>query len=332
MPSNPTHLYPGLSTWKNQVGATVLRLDFTADPEKNAGEKIWVPELNMDLSPWAYGEFKKIGNAGLFKQEYLVDGSATQGQLIYHLDEEATLEDSFPIPEEWTRYYGLDPHPAVAHAHLWCAVDPWGDRWYYRELWPSKVCFRYEGANLVGKAGSCPEDDFRFTIREHVQTVKYLEFGENPQNRDANGRKFDEPIYDRVIDYAARAFGKGTNDDPDQPNFQQRYEKWMLEEGLDTPRFKDAKKDHEVGYEIVNAGLRPREVMGADGKYHKKSKIHIFKDRCPELIYQLKNVRRQQLTAEQAAKQDPTGKVIAVRNHMVDILRYLECSPLDFVR
>src|SRR6266478_1788775 len=52
--------------------------------------------------------------------------------------EDATLEPSFPIPQGRTRCYGLDPHPVVPHASLYCPVDPWGDAWGYHEL-PSRV-------------------------------------------------------------------------------------------------------------------------------------------------------------------------------------------------
>jgi hypothetical protein len=87
-----------------------------------------------------------------------------------------------------------------------------------------------------------------------------------------------------------------------------------------------------VGFEIVNSGLRPRMVMGNDGEPRKRSTIHIFKDRCPELIYQLKNNRRQQLTATQAQTKDPTGKAVPVRTHMTDNLRYLEMANPVYIR
>lgn len=66
-------------------------------------------------------------------------------------------------------------------------------------------------------------DDNRYRIRHYVETIYYLESLENPQN-EYKGERFDEHIYEREIDFAARAFGKGTSDDPEQPNFQQRFE------------------------------------------------------------------------------------------------------------
>ena len=121
-------------------------------------------------------------------------------------------------------------------------MDPWGDLWIYRELWPSRA---------YGKPGPCPADDNRYRIRHYVETIYYLESKENPQN-EYKGERFDEAIYEREIDYAVRAFGKGTSDDPEQPNFQQRFEQKARElaEELDVDwdlRFKDAKKDRGVG-------------------------------------------------------------------------------------
>jgi hypothetical protein len=196
--------HPGMQAWTNENGIRVMQLHYSADETKGAGEKIHVPDLNMDLSPWAYGQYQSMTDKAMYRQEYEIDFSAKLGTLLYQLVEEATLEPSFPIPHSWTRYYALDPHPVVPHASLWLAVDEWGDGWIYRELWPSRI---------YGKPGNVPEDDNRYTIREYVETVLWLESAENN-----NGK--EEKIAKRVIDYAARAFGKGTSDDGEQPNFQ----------------------------------------------------------------------------------------------------------------
>lgn len=325
--------YPGISVRTNEHGTTILSLLYEADPQKAAGKKVWVEEAQMSMSPWLKGEYDKMTNKNLFRQEYLIDFSATAGQLVFPaFKKEATLEKSFPIPEHWTRIMSLDPHPGVPHAFLWCAVDPWGDRWYYRELWPSKVCFKHEGGRLVGKPGNCPPDDNRYNIRQYAQTLKYLESAENPENVTEHGKAFDEKIYKRVIDYAARSFGKGTNDDPEQENFQQRYQHQMSDVELDVPFFEDAKKDKAVGIEVVNGGLFPYEEVSDTGdKVCVRSHIHIFENRCPELIYQLENNRIEQLSPMQAERMDPTGMPIKVRNHMTDNLRYIEMSNPMFV-
>ncbi|HEY1964483.1 MAG TPA: hypothetical protein VGG59_06110 [Acidobacteriaceae bacterium] len=314
-----------MSTWKNQHGITILRLHYSADPDKGEGETTFVPEINKHLSPWALTAYGRMTDPTLYLKEYEIDAEATLGALLFQFHEEVTVEPVRDIPPEWTRRMAVDPHPGIPHAFLWCATDQWGDRWYYRELWPSKVCYEWRQGILHGKPGPCPQDERGPNIQEYAQTIKYLESAENPENRKGK-EPFDEEIFGRVIDYAARAFGKGTNDDPEQENYQQRYEKHLAELEAGRPYFDDAKKDRQVGVELVNEGLKVIERMGNSGKYEKASRIHILGDRCPELIHQLKSNRRQQLKPIMLERQDPTGKPVKVRNHMTDNLRYIEMS------
>ncbi len=294
--------HKGIETWVNSAGR-VVRLHYSADPDKTA--------------EWAERERAGMTDPGRYRQEYEIDFSATLGQRVFLLHEEATLETWFPIPESWTRYFALDPHPAVPHAFLWCAVDPHGTRWYYRELWPSKIC---------GLGGNAPSDDHRHTIREYLEVVRWLESKENPDN---DGK--DERIFKRVIDYAARAMGKGTTDDPEQPNFQQRYEAIGRELGLEMT-FEDAKKDLGVGIEQVNEGLMPRPVLdAARDEYVHRSQIRIFQDKCPELVWELRNNRWRSLGPAQAEFQDHSGQIIEKRKHMTDNLRYIEMARPEYV-
>lgn len=322
-----TSPFPGIQVHTTEHGFVVLRLHWSADPAKAKGEQTYVPEIKRSLSPWALKLYNAATDKSLFLQEYEIDASATLGQRVFQLDEEASLEPSFPIPPKWTRYFSIDPHRSVPWAMLWVAIDPWGDMWAYRELWPSKVCFRYEGGILMGKAGPVPDDDNRYRIKEYASTIYYLESDDSPSNKDGD-QPFAEKIYERVIDYAARGFGLDV-DDPAALNYQARLEKeaydFAKERGLKwSLDFVDAKKDRGVGEEVVNGWLRPREVQTTgEIEFTRKAKLHIFADKCPELIYELKNNRRQQLSAVQAEKMDPTGKPIEIRKHMTDNLLYI---------
>ncbi len=289
--------HPGIQKWTNKHGICIFRLHYSADPDKT--------------KEWAEKQKAAMTNPADYEQEFEINFSAKQGTLIYQLHEEATLEKSFPIPRDWTRYFALDPHPVVPHAGLWAAVDPWGDVWIYRELWPSRI---------YGQPGNQPEDDNRFSIAQFVETIEFLESAENPENTGP------EDVFERVIDYAARAMGQGFFDDRPEYNFQQRFEE------LSGWRFKDCIKDLNAGYEIVNSLLKPRDVEQTDGTFKPKSQLRIFQDRCPELIHQLKNNRFQQLTPLLAERQDPTGKPQAKRNHLTDCLRYLAMNGLEYVR
>jgi hypothetical protein len=290
--------HPGISTWKNQHGIAIFRLHYSADPDKT-------PE-------WAEAQRKAMTSEADYRQEYEIDFGAKSGTLVYQLHPEATLESSFPIPPAWTRYCALDPHPVVPHAFLWLAVDKWGDAWCYRELWPSRV---------YGAPGSVPENDNRYSIKQYVETIQWLESAENPENQGQ-----DEDIFTRVIDYAARAMGQGFDNTDPTMNFQKRYEE------LGGWRFQDSIKDNQAGPEKVNEWLKPRDIEQPDGTFKPKSRLHIFEDKCPELVHELKTNRFQLLTAIMADRADPSGKPVPKRNHLTDCLKYLLMADPVYVK
>lgn len=317
---NVTFPHPGIQVWKNQNDITILRLHYSADPEKT-------PE-------WAAKQKVGMNDPAMFEQEYEISFEAKLGTLLYQFNEEATLEQSFPIPAVWTRYWSLDPHPRVPHAFLWAACDPWGDLWVYRELWPSKVCLVNSGGRIVGERGNTPEDDNRFTYRDYIETIQWLESPRN-QAKCADGRAESaltdgpERIYKRVIDYAARSFQDAASDD--KRTIQEKYEGISQEVGYPF-YFDDAVKDVDTGISLVNEWLKPREVEGKDGKFQPKSRLHIFQDKCPELIHQLKQNRYESLTPLLAERKDPEGKPIKKRNHLTDCLRYICMAEPQFIR
>ena len=288
--------HPGITEWTNPNGIHIFRLHYSADAEKGDGEKVFVGDEKLWLSPWAKAQYDGMTSKASYRQEFEIDFAAKSGALLYPFTDEATLEPLSALPAEGTNYYFLDPHPRTPHAHLWIRVDRWGDAWAYRELWPSKI---------YGQQGKVPEDDNRFRIRDYVETVKYLEEGET--------------IFRRIIDYAARAFtGMGETEDK---TIQQRYEEES--DKVDYPmRFEDAIKDNEAGIDAVLDWLKPRDVEMPDGAFKPKSKLHIIKERCPELIWELHNNRFEQLTPVMAERRDPSARPQPKRNHLTDLLKY----------
>lgn len=311
--------HPGIQVWTNPNEITILRLHYSADPDKT--------------SEWAAKQKQGMTDPAMYEQEYEISFEAKLGTLLYQFTEEATLEQSFSIPAEWTRYFSLDPHPRVPHAFLWAAVDPWGDCWIYRELWPSKCCLQYSGGKIIGDKGNTPEDDNRFSYRDYVETVQWLESPRN-MSKCSDGRAesalLDGPerIHKRVIDYAARSFQDAASDD--KRTIQEKYE--GISQDLGYPfYFDDAVKDVDTGISLVNEWLKPRLVEGKDGQFVPKSRLHIFQDKCPELIHQLKSNRYESLTPLLAERKDPEGKPIKKRNHLTDCLRYIVMADPQFV-
>lgn len=295
---------PGVRVHQNTKGATIFRLHYSADPAKTPA---WAAEVKRNMS-----------DPAMYQQELEIDFGATGGALIYDYHPDATEEDDFVVPPNWTRYTALDPHPVKPHAMLWVAMDPYGMGHVYREYWPSKT---------YGRPGPVPEVDNRISIPEYVRCVQFLESADNVQN---GGHA--ERIYRRYIDYAARAFGKGTSDDSPEamPDFQTRFEHAADEIDLDLC-FTDAKKSHVVGYEIVNAWLKPMEMVDIKtGEIRQMSKLRIMRGRCPELIWQLRNNRRKKLSASQAENDDPLMRLIRKRNDVTDCLRYVATGGPEY--
>jgi hypothetical protein len=317
---NVTFPHRGMQVWKNPNDITILRLHYSADPEKTA--------------EWAAKQKQGMTDPAMYEQEYEISFTAKSGTLLYSFSEEATLEQSFPIPQEWTRYVALDPHPRVPHAFLWGAVDHWGDLWVYRELWPSKCCLQSVGGKIIGDRGNTPEDDNRFTYKDYIETVKFLESTRN-QSKCADGKpesfhlKEPERIYKRVIDYAARSFQDAASDD--KRTIKEKYE--GISQDCDYPfYFDDAMKDVDTGIETVNDWLKPREIENAQGNgFDQKSRLHIFQDKCPELLFQLRSNRYESLTPLLAEKKDPESKPLKKRNHLTDCLRYICMANPQFI-
>src|SRR5205085_4115312 len=88
--------------------------------------------------------------------------------------------------------------------------------------------------------------------------------------------------------------------------------------------FQDAvKHDEGASIELVNDWLKPRDVEQKDGTFKAQSKLHIFQDKCPELIYELHTNRYPSLTPLMAERQDPIIKPLQIRKHMSDCLKYI---------
>ncbi len=121
-------LMKGIDEYDNEKnGFHVLMLNYSSDPSKDPD----TPEGKR----WFESERKKFVDQSHWNREMEIDATAMADQLVYpqfnykyHV-KEFTYKD---IPEEWTRYFYMDPGATVT-AGLWCAVAPDGTRYYYDE-------------------------------------------------------------------------------------------------------------------------------------------------------------------------------------------------------
>lgn len=287
----------GCDQWTEERGYSIAQVHFSADPDKTPA--------------WAAKRLKESPSERTFRQEFEIDHYAGAGALMYpEFSRGLNVVKPFPIPHDWTRYFGLDPHKRRPHAMLWMAVSPDGDHWYYREYWPSRI---------YGKKGNTPEDDKLYHVDDYVKAVKYMEgpevdfFG---VGGFADNQKKPEKIRLRVQDTHGKAIFTTTIQGKDEPEtFWDRYRTLGI-------HCTEAKKDINAGRDKVGMRLRARTATYADETVQEPC-IHVF-ETLPELIFELRSGRFPSLTPAQAERQDPGEKELQKRKHMIDLIRYIE--------
>ena len=132
----------GISTRTTKLGFNILRLHYTADPDKDpatpAGKR-WLEEAKRGMSD------------ARWRQEHEIDYGALGGQLVFPGFDESVhvVQARMPLdPAYTTVWLACDPHPRTAHAFLWLAVnreDEFAVAWSW---WPQE---RHEKEGLVTK-------------------------------------------------------------------------------------------------------------------------------------------------------------------------------------
>ncbi len=141
----------GISRRRTKLGFNILRLHYTADPEKDpatqAGKR------------W-YDEARKGMSAARWAQEFEIDYGALSGQLVFPEWDDSThvvpcrkLE-----PHEWTMWMACDPHPRTPHAFVWLAVNREGEMVVPFAWWPKQP-----------QAG-----DPRLTVKDYAEKLKLI--------------------------------------------------------------------------------------------------------------------------------------------------------------
>jgi hypothetical protein len=288
----------GCASYFGIGGVEINWLHYSADPQKN---KTWVQVQQPTYS-----------DSSAWRQEQEIDFSARAGHLVFpEFKREFTVIDPYPIPLDVTWWMAIDPHPRTPHAFLWMFVDRWDNHVYARDYWPSKA---------YSRSGNVPEDDDLYQIDDYVTTLEFLE-GPIPNLFAPNGYTdnagVQNKIYRRIMDPAGKAWAseRHKGKDEDAETFWDTYRKLGIS-------CDNAKKDFNAGRDKVAMRLRPRTYVGPSGR-SEQSQILIF-NTCKELIFQIMNCRYPNLTPSQAEHRDPIETPISKRDHMVDLMRYLE--------
>lgn len=163
----------GISTRRTKLGFHVLRVHYSADPDKNPQTpqgRRWLEEAKKGMSD------------ARFRQEYEIDFGALGGQLVFPGFDESVhvVADKMPLdPAYSTVWLACDPHPRTAHAFLWLAAHREGDLAVVWSWWPEE---RHKREGLVTK-----------DYADAVKVIDESELGLKPylQLMDVAGRSFN---------------------------------------------------------------------------------------------------------------------------------------------
>jgi len=294
----------GLAMRRNSTGAAIIRLHYSADST-----------MSLDR----VGQLKKrfLGDDGRWAKEMDMDVHAMSGQLVYpDFDPAIHVVDDDAVPKLLTRYMAIDPHPRTPYAFLWVGVDRFNDVWVYRDYWPSKMY----GLN---KRLRDSEEDPQYTTKEYAEAIAVIEGNEIRWEDDGYGNAYGtyvekggESIVYRYMDQAGKAFKVSAEGTPLE-TIATRFRDYGLP-------CMDPYKIHSAGEDAVRTLLRYRHWAERPWP-----RLHIARS-CRELIWEFQN-HRYAPTRGDIRLRDINQEVAKVRCHMLDLMRYLATSPMDWI-
>lgn len=134
----------GISTRKTKLGWNVIRIHYSADPDKNpntAAGAAWLASAKSGLSD------------ARWRKEYEIDYGALGGQLVFPMFDESIhvvpgdLEEL--SPQKFTIWLGADPHPRTPDAFLWLGIDSNGEMSVVCSWWPEENKLVRESAATI---------------------------------------------------------------------------------------------------------------------------------------------------------------------------------------
>ena len=161
----------GISTRTTSLGFNILRLHYTADPDKDpttpAGKR-WYDEARKGISD------------ARWRQEHEIDYGALGGQLVFpEFEPSIHVVPAFELDREhWTTWMACDPHPRATHAFLWLSINRAGEMVVPFSWW-------------VEKSGT---EKKRLTVKDYVEFIESVE----------KTKGFERPY--RVMDVAGKSF------------------------------------------------------------------------------------------------------------------------------
>jgi hypothetical protein len=269
----------GLKTRRTRSGVEVLRLHYSADPERNFD--------------WVTQERQKYSSRAAWDREQEIIHHAGGGELLFaeilnrHADKIIIRDPRFQIPPFWKRMGGFDHGKTNPTAALVVAIDTEGTIYCLAEYYQPDLTPRQHMQNLELLPG--------FLDARPIYADPSIFY--RTQIQSDGGFKSIEDLYREA---GLRGLSKGEN--AEIAGMERILEHWR-------------DLDHrEPTLKIVCREDYSRRRFG------------LFPDGCPNLLWELMRTRREQLSASQLMRKNPTEAIVDKDNHLRDALKYVLLS------
>ncbi|HEV2962627.1 MAG TPA: hypothetical protein VG649_12430 [Candidatus Angelobacter sp.] len=275
----PTHLAPGLTQRRTRRGTAVMRVHYSADPERG-------PE-------WVAQERKKYSSKGAWDREQEIIHEAGGGERVFaevfsQWSEKIIIDSpGFQPSPYWKRIGGFDHGKANPTAALVGYVDFDGVIYLTGEYY---------------QPGFSPRQHRPFleSLRGFLQAEVYADpsiFYRNQAQGDGSFRAIAELYTEEGITNLLPALQNN-----ELLGIERILSHWLNLEGRE-PTLKI---------------LCPRSMRDIQRPIY-----GLHNDGCPNLLWELRQARREELSAGQLLHRNPTERIVDKNNHLRDCLKYL---------
>lgn len=222
------------------------------------------------------------------KREIYADEDSFEGQVYSEFRRDVHVVKPFVIPENWTRYAGIDHGYRNPAAWIWGAVDFDGNLWIYREFYQKEWLIE-EICRGKPKAGDGVLARMQIRSEGHVKQYERLEWAKiDPSTKAARNERDGLKIsdFDIYLENLPEDFPLGI-----------------------------ANNDVTAGIDKVKTYMKVDEKIG-------KPKVFIFES-CANLIEELGKYRYPELTVQQQGRKAEKENPVKNNDHACDALRYL---------
>jgi hypothetical protein len=249
------------------------------------------PERDPDITPeWRETERRKYSSQGAWDREQEIHATAGGGELVFaytlrkHWKKIVITDPEWRPDPLWTPMGGFDHGKTNPTAALVARIDFTGTIYFCGEYYMNMLGPRDHAPNLRKLPG--------FFEAEEVMADPSI-FHKNQAQADGSFRALSELYHDA---------------------------------GLETLR--PAKNDELTGMERILDHWRDLDNREPTLKIvcrlpHDRKQLGLFPNDCPNLLWELMRTMREQLTAVQLMKRNPSEKIVDKDNHLRDTAKYI---------